>query len=63
MRFVVFKCRKCEHRIYVENTDDIVRNLRYVSNSDCPNCGEEPDENWVLIGTSNNPSDNNKEVL
>ena len=63
MRFVVFKCKKCGHHIYIENTDDIVKMIRMVSNSDCPNCGEEPDDNWVLCGTSNYISDNSKEVF
>lgn len=50
MRFIVFECRKCGHHLYVENTEDAVRMIERVSNSDCPNCGEEPDGNWVLIG-------------
>lgn len=50
MRFIVFECRKCGHYLYVENTEDAVRKIGRVSNLDCPNCGEEPDGNWVLIG-------------
>lgn len=50
MRFIVFQCRKCGHLLYVENTDDLARMLRELSNDDCPNCGEEPEGNWVLVG-------------
>jgi transcription elongation factor Elf1 len=50
MRFIVFQCRKCGHLLYVENTDDLARMLRKISNADCPNCGEEPEGNWVLVG-------------
>lgn len=50
MRYVVFECRKCGHNLYVENTENIVKTIGKVSNSDCPSCGEEPDGNWVLVG-------------
>ena len=50
MRFVVFECRKCGHRLYAENTEDIVQKIGRVSNLDCPNCGEEPEGNWILLG-------------
>lgn len=50
MRFIVFECRKCGHQLYVENTEDVVAKIGKVSNYDCPNCGEEPDFNWLLIG-------------
>ena len=50
MRYVVFECRKCGHNLYVENTEDVVKTIGKVSNSDCPNCGEEPEGNWVLVG-------------
>lgn len=39
MRFIVFECRKCGHNLYVENTEDIVKTVGKVSNSDCPHCG------------------------
>jgi transcription elongation factor Elf1 len=49
-RYVVFECRKCGHNLYVENTEDVVKTIGKVSNSDCPSCGEEPDGNWALVG-------------
>lgn len=48
MRFVVFKCRKCGCRLCVENTDDAFRNIKRICNTDCPRCGEESEDNWVL---------------
>jgi hypothetical protein len=53
MRFVIFKCRKCGHHLCIENTDDAIRVIGKVSNEDCPGCGEEPEDNWVLVGLSN----------
>ena len=50
MRFVVFQCRKCGHRLFVENTDEAIGKIGKVSNMDCPECGEEPEGNWVLVG-------------
>ena len=50
MRFVVFECQKCGHLLYAENTDDLFRQMGKVSNLGCPNCGEDADRNWVLIG-------------
>ena len=50
MRFILFECRKCGHHLYVENTEDVVKTIGQVGNLDCPNCGEEPDGNWVLVG-------------
>lgn len=57
MRFIVFKCRKCGHNLYVENTEDVVRTIGKVSNADCPHCGEEPDGNWVLVGLESEVND------
>ena len=50
MRFVVFECRKCGHNLYVENTENLLKDLGSVSNLECPYCGEDPDGNWVLLG-------------
>lgn len=41
----IFQCRKCMHNLYVSR-DKFQKLLR----TDCPNCGEEPDELWTLIG-------------
>jgi DNA-directed RNA polymerase subunit RPC12/RpoP len=63
MRFIVFKCRKCEHHLYVENTEEVVEKIKKVSNLDCPNCGEDPDGNWVLVGLRKNFPNSEKETV
>ena len=50
---VVFKCRKCGHILILEVTEDytvdkLMHALARISNKDCPNCGEEPYDNWFL---------------
>jgi DNA-directed RNA polymerase subunit RPC12/RpoP len=45
----IFKCRKCNHEVYMDKKKDIRKFLTL----DCPECGEEPFENWVLIGDGN----------
>lgn len=62
MRFIVFECRKCGHNLYVENTEDVVKAIGRVSNHDCPNCGEEPELNWLLVGLKNEFPANQEEV-
>ena len=52
MRYIVFSCKKCGHNLYLENTDDLSRNLRKLSVKDCPECGEDGYCNWVLEGGS-----------
>jgi len=46
MMDLIFQCKKCLHQVY---TDD----ARKMLTSDCPNCGEEPYENWILFGEGN----------
>ena len=50
MRFVVFTCRKCGHKMYVENTENLAQSLKKLAVADCPTCGEERDELWLLSG-------------
>ena len=50
MRYVVFMCRKCGHQLYVENEDYLFKNLGQISNENCPCCGEDAEENWILMG-------------
>ena len=37
----VFICRKCDHRLYTPNVNKLFE-------MDCPACGEESSENWIL---------------
>lgn len=47
---LVFGCNKCGHQVY---TDDAKKMIDY----ECPNCGEEPYENWFLVGRGNYEKD------
>lgn len=40
----IFECYKCNHTLYVDE-----KKLDKVLKTDCPNCGEQPDRNWILI--------------
>lgn len=44
----IFTCSKCEHRVYV-GKDRIQKMLK----TDCPECGEECYELWILSGEGN----------
>jgi hypothetical protein len=41
-----FVCRKCGCVLHVGTIEEIGS----LSHYDCPNCGEEPEGNWVLVG-------------
>lgn len=48
-----FMCHKCENEIVLTFAKDndialIAEQLHSVTMSDCPFCGEEPYENWIL---------------
>lgn len=65
--YLVFECRKCEHQLYVDVNSHV--NLNLVNTIDniankypCPNCGEEPYENWILVGSADSfPGDEEEE--
>jgi DNA-directed RNA polymerase subunit M/transcription elongation factor TFIIS len=44
----IFECRKCGHLLYIGKDKD--NKWSKVLAEDCPNCGEEGDENWIFIG-------------
>ena len=48
---IVFRCRKCEHLLFVSNIS--INKLVEISEKDCPNCGEEGYENWILVRSGN----------
>lgn len=48
MRFLVFVCKKCGHEMYVENTENLMKDLCKLSSKDCPECGEEGYDLWLL---------------
>lgn len=41
----IFQCHKCGHQTYVDKKD-----VHKILNAECSECGEEPYENWVIIG-------------
>ena len=45
----VFACRKCGHLLFVDKH----KSLKTVYTRECPECGEEPYENWTIIGEGN----------
>lgn len=50
---LVFRCRKCGHVLYIDNDIEEVNKL---IKTECPTCGEEPDDwsgLWVLMRTGN----------
>ena len=58
MKKIIFQCHKCEHRLIVEvpndmTTKELLCKLRGLSAYECPNCGEEPYENWILLEVQN----------
>jgi transcription elongation factor Elf1 len=48
---VVFKCRKCGHFLFVG--DISLTRFEKIANMDCPDCGEEGYENWILSRLGN----------
>jgi Zn finger protein HypA/HybF involved in hydrogenase expression len=44
----VFRCHKCEHEVYVSK-----KKVAKMLKLDCPECGEEAFENWILVGEGN----------
>jgi len=45
---VIFLCKKCRnHYLYVSN---FMKNANDIIEMECPVCGEEGYENWILIG-------------
>lgn len=45
----VFACKKCGHLVFI----DKVKPLKKLLSCKCPECGEEPYENWILRGEGN----------
>lgn len=58
MKDVVFKCRKCDHLLYV--SDISIERIGKIIELECPCCGEEPDENWILYRLGNYEKEVNK---
>ena len=50
---IVFRCRKCEHLLFITMTDRTAKDLSRILETDCPSCGEESYENWVYARVGN----------
>lgn len=46
---LVFMCRKCGHNLYFDK-EKFVKDCDV---PDCPECGEEGNENWIFLGEGN----------
>lgn len=44
----IFQCLKCSHIAYIDKAK-----ILKIIKKDCPECGEEPYENWLFIGEGN----------
>lgn len=49
--YTVVRCYKCGHKLYIQEClKGFAPKLGRVCSLPCPNCGEEPDENWIYVG-------------
>lgn len=46
---LIVMCRKCEHIVYVEKWERAEK-IDSMNEYDCPSCGEDGDENWIIVG-------------
>ena len=53
---LILICRKCGHRLYVSKWDRELK-IKKTLEGDCPDCGEEGFENWILGGFGNYDKD------
>lgn len=47
-QYTVFVCRKCEHNLFVKDSVNLGKKLGKICKMDCPNCGEQGEDNWIL---------------
>ena len=53
---IIFQCRKCQHLLYIDIKNFIDKEI-YDDMKACDNCGEDPEGNWILYGSSNYDKD------
>jgi len=46
MKNIYFKCKKCGHLVYTNE----IKKFYNLPEMECPECGEEGFENWIVIG-------------
>lgn len=50
--YTVFACHKCGHQLYVEETEEFPQKLERIAGMCCPECGEQAEGLWQLLGRS-----------
>lgn len=45
---LIFVCRKCNHNLYQGIEGNLLKKLLKLSETECPNCGEQGEELWLL---------------
>ena len=51
--YIVFQCKKCGHELYIPINPNLTDTLKELLDSECPACGEEAYEIWILVGIRN----------
>lgn len=46
--YIVFSCHKCGHELYMDSYNLHWKHFKRLSEHECPECGEEGYENWIL---------------
>jgi len=49
---LVFTCKKCGHLLFVSDWEN-EKKINKILKMDCPECGEESDELWILTRLGN----------
>jgi DNA-directed RNA polymerase subunit RPC12/RpoP len=49
---LVFTCIKCQHLLFVSDWEN-EKKINKILKTDCPECGEGPDELWILTRLGN----------
>jgi len=52
---LIFVCNKCSHRLFIEIEKPLgfESKLEKLLAKDCPNCGEDGEENWTFLRLGN----------
>lgn len=50
--YTVFTCHKCGHVLYVKEDCDFPQKLERIGGMSCPDCGEQDEGLWGLLGRS-----------
>ena len=48
---LLFECRKCGHNLYIDKEE--IEKVASLPEYECPECGEEGERNWIVLGEGN----------